>query len=106
MGDADLLLHVVDASDPDREAQINAVDKILGELGLAEKPRLMVWNKADKLATEDADHLTSHGGGFVVSALERQTFGPLLLAIERGLWQRGKETSIARADPPRPAPAH
>ncbi len=105
MGDADLLLHVVDASDPDRDAHISAVDKILGELGLAEKPRLIVWNKADRLAPEDADHLTSHSGGFVVSALDRQTFGPLLLAIERGLWQRGKETMVARVEP-RPSAAH
>ena len=39
----------------------------------------------------------SHGGGFVVSALDRATFGPLLLAIERTLWQQGQDTQIARA---------
>jgi GTP-binding protein HflX len=96
MADADLLLHVVDASDPDRDQHIRAVDQILGELGLAEKPRLIVWNKADKLAPEDADHLMAHGGGFVVSALDRQTFGPLLLATERALWKQGKDTQVAR----------
>src|SRR6185312_13256004 len=40
MADADLLLHVVDAADPDRDQHIAAVDQILGELGLAEKPRI------------------------------------------------------------------
>jgi GTP-binding protein HflX len=96
MADADLLVHVVDASDPDRDQQIRAVEGILADLGLSEKPRLLVWNKADKLDPTEADHLAAHGGGFVVSALERATFGPLLLAIERGLWQQGKDTGLAR----------
>ncbi len=96
MADADLLIHVVDASDPDRDQQIRAVEAILADLGLGDKPRLIVWNKADRIDAADADHLAAHGGGFVVSALDRATFGPLLLAIERGLWQQGKETSVAR----------
>jgi GTP-binding protein HflX len=97
MDDADLLVHVVDASDPDRDQQIRAVDGILADLGLAEKPRILVWNKADKLEEGDAEHLAQHGGGFVVSALDRATFGPLLLAIERALWAQGHDTHAARA---------
>lgn len=96
MADADLLLHVVDAADPDHEQQIRAVEGILADLGLTDKPRILVWNKADKLAHDEAEHLARHGGGFVVSALDRATFGPLLLAVERELWQRGKETELAR----------
>jgi hypothetical protein len=56
-----------------------------------------VWNKADKLDEVDAEHLAHHGGGFVVSALDRATFGPLLLAIEHALWQQGRDTHAARA---------
>lgn len=97
MSDADLLIHVVDASDPDRDQQIRAVDGILNDLGLAEKPRILVWNKADRLDETDAEHLASHGGGFVVSALDRATFGPLLLGIEHALWQQGHDTQAARA---------
>ena len=97
MADADLLVHVVDASDPDREQQIRAVEGILSDLGLADKPRVLVWNKADRLDPQDAEYLARHGGGFVVSALDRATFGPLLLAIERGLWQQGKDAPVARA---------
>jgi len=97
MADADLLVHVVDASDPDRDQQIRAVEEILSDLGLADKPRILVWNKADQLEPEDADHLAQHGGGFVVSALDPATFGPLLLGIERTLWRQGKETHVARA---------
>jgi GTP-binding protein HflX len=96
MADADLLVHVVDASDPDRDAQIAAVEAILDELGLADKPRVLVWNKADRLEDADAEHLAQHGGGFVVSALDRATFGPLLLGIERTLWQQGRDTQVAR----------
>jgi GTP-binding protein HflX len=87
MADADLLVHVVDASDPDRDHQIRAVEGILADLGLGDKPRVLVWNKVDRLDTGDAEHLADHGGGFVVSALDAATFGPLLLGIERALWQ-------------------
>ena len=96
MADADLLVHVVDAADPDRDQQIRAVEGILADLGLADKPRILVWNKADRLAADEAEHLANGDGGFVVSALDRATFGPLLLAIERTLWQHGKDTSLAR----------
>jgi GTP-binding protein HflX len=96
MADADLLVHVVDGSDPDRDQHIRAVESILGDLGLADKPRVLVWNKADRLEVADADHLSHHGGGFVVSALDAATFGPFLLGLERTLWQHGVDTAIAR----------
>ena len=88
---------IVDASDPDRDQRIRAVEAILGDLGLAEKPRLLVWNKVDRLEATDAEHLERHGDGFVISALDRATFGPLLLAVERALWRSGKDTPVARA---------
>jgi GTP-binding protein HflX len=44
---ADLLLHVVDAASPDREQQIEAVNRVLAEIGAAEVPQLLVWNKID-----------------------------------------------------------
>jgi GTP-binding protein HflX len=98
MADADLLVHVVDASDPDRDQQIRAVQGILSDLGLGDKPRILVWNKADKLSPDEAEHLARHGdGGFVVSALDPATFGPLLLAVERALWKQGHDTPVARA---------
>jgi len=95
MEDADLLVHVVDASDPDRDQEIRAVEGILADLGLGEKPRILVWNKADQVPVADADDLARHGG-FVVSALDRATLGPLLLGIERALWEHGKEAFVAR----------
>ncbi|HEX4456084.1 MAG TPA: GTPase HflX [Kofleriaceae bacterium] len=95
MADADLLVHVVDASDPDRDAEIRAVEGILADLGLGEKPRVLVWNKADKIDEADADLLGRDG--FVVSALDRATLGPLLLGIERELWAHGVDAPIAQA---------
>lgn len=51
---ADLLLHVVDSSSPARERQMEDVDAVLGEIGAAEIPRLIVWNKID-LVSEPAN---------------------------------------------------
>jgi GTP-binding protein HflX len=45
---ADLLLHVVDAANGAREAQVVEVDKVLVEIGASETPRLLVWNKIDR----------------------------------------------------------
>ncbi len=44
---ADLLLHVVDASSPDRDAQIEAVNTVLKEIGADAIPQLLVYNKID-----------------------------------------------------------
>jgi GTP-binding protein HflX len=44
---ADLLLHVVDAASPAREAQAREVDKVLAEIGAERVPQLIVWNKID-----------------------------------------------------------
>jgi GTP-binding protein HflX len=45
--EADLLLHVIDSSSPGRERQIEAVDKVLGEIGADAVPQLRVYNKLD-----------------------------------------------------------
>jgi GTP-binding protein HflX len=47
--EADLLVHVVDASDPAFPAQIEAVGEVLASIGAGESPRLLVLNKADRL---------------------------------------------------------
>jgi GTP-binding protein HflX len=44
---ADLLLHVVDAASPSREAQAADVDKVLAEIPAGDAPQLLVWNKID-----------------------------------------------------------
>ncbi len=47
--EADLLLHVVDAADPDRDLRIAQVQEVLQEIGAGELPQLMVFNKIDQL---------------------------------------------------------
>jgi GTPase len=47
--DADLLLHVIDASDPQRDERIGQVDSVLKEIGAEEIPQLLVFNKIDLL---------------------------------------------------------
>lgn len=58
--EADLLLHVVDISHSDFEEQINVVNKTLADLGCADKPSILVFNKIDnyKWVDKDADDLT------------------------------------------------
>ena len=47
--DADLLLHVVDATAADPEQQIEAVRDVLAEIGAGDQPELLVWNKCDRI---------------------------------------------------------
>lgn len=58
--EADLLLHVVDISHPDFEEQITVVEKTLADLGCADKPSMIVFNKIDAYTwvEKDPDDLT------------------------------------------------
>ncbi|WP_187323587.1 GTPase HflX [Stigmatella aurantiaca] len=87
--DASLLLHVVDAADPARDEQIEAVETILGSLGLMEKPRLMVWNKADLLPAEDVQALLRSRGGVAISAATREGLASLLAKADTTLFAEG-----------------
>lgn len=80
--DADLLLHLVDASTPHFDQQIDSVEKILEELHLSEKKKLLVFNKIDKLDNEEAQNLALRYGAVAISALDASTFQPMLSAIE------------------------
>jgi GTP-binding protein HflX len=100
---ADLLLHVVDAADPRLESQVEAVLGILRELGLAEKPRLLVFNKADKLPDGQAAAIAHQAGGVAVSATTRDGLEELLHRCDRILWADGKVTfSEVEASSPLP----
>lgn len=46
---ADLLLHVVDASNPRHDEQIDAVNVVLAEIGAADIPQVVIWNKIDRV---------------------------------------------------------
>ena len=55
LDDADLLLHVADVSDPDLDDHVAAVERILGNLGLSDTPRLLVLNEIDRLPAGEGD---------------------------------------------------
>ena len=65
---ADLLLHVVDASHPQAAEQIDAVNAVLDEIGAAGKPTLMVFNKIDQLNGSGNAFLQKHPHAVAVSA--------------------------------------
>ena len=84
--DASLLLHVVDASDPAQGAQREAVERILESLELGRTPRLLVWNKADRLSVEAIEALEREHGGVAVSAARRTGIERLLEKAETTLF--------------------
>jgi GTP-binding protein HflX len=84
--DADLLLHVVDLSNPRLEEHIRAVERILQELEFDRIPRLLVFNKIDLVAQEEVRALCRRFNAISVSARDRRTFGPLLAELERRFW--------------------
>ncbi len=94
---ADLLLHVVDAAEPDLDARMEAVVRILGDLGLAEKPVLLVLNKADRLPAGEAARLAQLHGGIAISALQRPTLRPLVAEIERRIFDPQERNNPAPA---------
>jgi len=84
--DADLLLHVVDASDPRHDEQVAAVDAILADLGLGEKQRVLVMNKVDRLSPGDGAALAHRRDAVAISATTREGIPALLHACDRLLW--------------------
>jgi len=58
--EADLLLHIVDISHPDFEEQIRVVEKTLSDLGCADKPSMIIFNKTDayRWVEKEEDDLT------------------------------------------------
>jgi GTPase len=83
---ADLIVHVVDASEPEawRRDAIAAVDAVLEEIGAGATPRLLVYNKVDLLAPEAAHELVvREPGAIAISAATGEGLGELRDRIER-----------------------
>jgi GTP-binding protein HflX len=79
---ADLLLHVIDISNPRHPEQIRSVETILTELNLSGIPTIRVLNKTDRIGPENSDGLSRRLDGIPVSALNRSTLKPLTQKME------------------------
>ena len=79
--DADLLLHVVDASHPAIDEHMRAVDELLGELQVADRPTLLAFNKMDRVEGD----LGARHGGVPISATTGTGIEELLKAIDGAL---------------------
>jgi GTP-binding protein HflX len=94
--DADLLLHVVDASDPARDQQINTTEELLGELGLASIPRIVVFNKVDLIELGEARRLViGRKDAVITSARDRESTRALLAMIASRLKERWEQASLS-----------
>ena len=85
---ADILLHVVDISNPNFENQLEAVENILQQLGLEEKQRIYVFNKIDRL--EELPPVSARlerERCCYISAAEKRNLDVLMNAIEGQLMQ-------------------
>jgi GTP-binding protein HflX len=89
VNEADLLLHVVDASHAKRAEQMQTVQDVLAELKAAGKPTIIVYNKADQVEPGDLEHLLRQTPGAVaVAAAQGENLDGLQKAIHQALASR------------------
>jgi len=95
--ESDLLIHLVDVSNPSFPEHIRSVDEILSYLELDHLPRLLVFNKEDKLPEEERSAISQKYGAVSISALRPESLERFFRAIERKLWEErdGKEASYS-----------
>ena len=93
LADADLLLHVADAADADFDRKLEAVERLLESLDLADLPQLLILNKSDLVDEDELANLTRRHHGVAVSATRREGFDALIRAAEDRL---GSATPFVR----------
>ena len=99
VGDADLLLHVVDASHTERERRMGAVNRVLEEVGAGEVPRLLVFNKGDRITARDRARLrAAYPGAYVVSALTGTGHQDLVDGVTRALAMETRRVTLELDD--------
>jgi GTP-binding protein HflX len=86
LAEADVLLHVVDASHPALDEQMAAVEELLGELDLVARPTIVVFNKIDRLDAEASPRgLPERADAVAVSALSGEGIERLLVRLDEAL---------------------
>lgn len=80
--DADLVLHVIDASNPERERQAAAVSRVLEEVGATTVPRIEVYNQIDRIGADEVRRLRdTDPSAILISAATGQGCDDLLDAV-------------------------
>ena len=95
--EADLLLHVIDVSHPEAEAQIAAVNVVLEELNATDIPMLMVFNKIDRLKSDEELHLLQcqYPDALPISAQRGDGIPALVEALAHRFAERGTNLSLS-----------
>ena len=88
VGEADLLVHLVDISDDNYEEQMTSVLRLVNDLGMAGTPRLLVFNKQDALDEEERLLRAKSHDAICLSATDKESTRPLLERMERMLWEQ------------------
>ena len=81
--DADLLLHIIDISNPRYEEQIKSVEKILADLNLQNRATIRVLNKMDRVSPQSGALLARKLKGIAISARSKKTLLPLIDEMEK-----------------------
>jgi GTP-binding protein HflX len=95
LDEANLLLHIVDGSDDGHDEHIRSTHALLDELGHDETPRMLVFNKTDRLSAEERANLeTGNPHSVMISALTRAGSRKLLEEIDRWLIAYGRSDVV------------
>lgn len=93
--DSDLLIHLVDISNYQFRKHIQAVNRIIEELNLIDKHKILVFNKIDAILEEELIQIKNEfTNAIFISAMNRKTFGELIQRISHTLFMEGKEIGI------------
>ena len=89
---ADMFLQVVDVSDKHFRKHIKSVEKVLEEMELLDKERLLVFNKIDKLTEEELEEIEKeYNNAVFVSAYNRKSFDNMLIKISYYFFKEGMD---------------
>lgn len=91
---ADILIHVVDASNKEYRNQITVVDKVLEEIGAVGKPEVMVYNKCDKAGETDISDNRENSISVFISAKYKKGLDKLINAVAEQAPGKKRELKI------------
>ena len=85
IGEANLLIHVVDSTNPDCEKQITVVRETLAGLDYGDHPEILVFNKIDRLNSLERESFKKHFSSIAISAINREGMEQLITEVQKNL---------------------